>query len=60
MNDMALIRSESHILCVNYVRKTGLFNFDDKRFWKNSLNSLADGHFKIPNVNKCFSVYFFK
>ena len=29
MNDMDLIRSESHILCVNNVRKTGLCNFDD-------------------------------
>jgi len=59
MNAMDLIRSKSHILCVNNVRKTGLCNFDDKRFWKNSINSLANGHFKIPNVNKCCSVYFF-
>ena len=58
MNDMDLIRSESHVLYMNTVRKTGLSNFDDKRFWKNSINSLAYGHFKIPNVNKCSSVYF--
>jgi hypothetical protein len=41
MNNMDLIRSESHILYVNNVRKTGLCNFDDKRFWKNQYNSLA-------------------
>ena len=47
MNYMDLVRSESHMLYVNNVRKTGLCNFDDKRFWKNSINSLAYVHFKI-------------
>lgn len=31
-NDMNLIRSQSHVLYVNNVRKIGLCNFDEKRF----------------------------
>ena len=47
MNDMDLIRSESHIIYVNNVLKTGLCNLDDKRFWINLINSLAYGHLKF-------------
>ncbi|CAG2255218.1 unnamed protein product [Mytilus edulis] len=57
INDMDLIRSENHTLYINNVRKVGLCNFDDKRFWKNSINSYSYGHFRIPNVNKCCSIY---
>lgn len=57
LNDMNLIRSDNHILYVNHVRKTGLCNSDDKRFWKNSIHSYAFGHYKIPIVNKSCNVY---
>lgn len=57
INDMNLIRSENHILYINNVRKTGLCNFDDKRFWKNSVQSYAYGHYKIPLMQKCCNVF---
>lgn len=57
MNDMNLIRSDNHILFINNVRKNGLCNFDDKRFWKNSVQSYAYGHYKIPFIQKCCNVY---
>ena len=57
LNDMNLIRSDNHILYVNNVRKTGLCNFDDKRFWRNSVHSYAYGHHKIPRVMKWCNVY---
>lgn len=57
LNDMNLIRSDNHILFINKVRKTGLCNFDDKRFWKNLVQSYAYGHYKIPFVQKCCNVY---
>lgn len=57
LNDMNLIRSENHILYMNQVRKVGLCNFDDKRFWKNSINSCAYGHHKIPKITKWCNIY---
>ena len=57
MNDMYLIRSDNHILYVNNVKKTGLCNFDDKRYWKNSVHSYAYGHYKIPKHKLCCNVY---
>lgn len=57
MNDMNLIRSDNHVLYINSVRKTGLCNFDDKRFWKNSVNSYAYGHYKISDIQKWCNVY---
>ena len=47
MNSMKLIRSENHEVYMNNVVKKGLCNFDDKRFWKNSIESYAYGHYKI-------------
>ncbi|CAC5426556.1 unnamed protein product [Mytilus coruscus] len=57
INYLNLIRSSNHILYINKVRKTGLCNFDDKRFWKNSINGYAYGHYKIPNFQLCCNVY---
>ena len=57
LNDMNLIRSENHILYVNKVRKVGLCNFDDKRYWKNSIQSHAYGHYKISNHKEWCNVY---
>lgn len=42
----------NHILYINGVRKTGLCNFDNKRFWKNTVHGLLFGHYKIQNVIK--------
>jgi len=57
LNEMNLIRSDNHVLYINNVRKTGLCNFDDKRFWKNSIHSYAYGHHKIPLILKSCNVY---
>lgn len=57
LNEMDLIRSENHILYINTIRKTGLCNFDDKRYWRNSINSYAYGHYSIPNVNQFCNIY---
>ena len=46
-NSMTSIRSQNHELFVDQIRKKGLCSFDDKRFWNNSVESLAFGHFKI-------------
>lgn len=54
LNQMNLIRSDNHILYVNNVRKTGPCNFDDKRFWKNSIQNYAD----ISNHKKWCNVYY--
>ena len=53
LNDMNLIRSENHILYVNKIRKIGLCNFDDKRFWK----IYAYGHYKILNHKEWCNIY---
>lgn len=45
-HDMKVIRSESHKLYLNNIKKKGLCNFDDKRYWKD-VNSLAFGHYRI-------------
>lgn len=43
---MKVIRSESHKVYINDVKKKGLCNFDDKRYWMD-INSFAFGHYKI-------------
>ena len=57
VNDMNLIRSQNHVLYVYNVRKIGLCNLDDKRFWKNAIHGLSYGHYKIPNITKWCNVY---
>ena len=46
-NSMTCIRSQNHELFIDQINKNGLFSFDDKRYWNNSVDSLAFGHFKI-------------
>ena len=46
VHDMKMIRSVSHQLYLNNVRKRGLINYDDKRYWE-GIKSLAFGHYKI-------------
>ncbi|CAC5362562.1 unnamed protein product [Mytilus coruscus] len=41
------IRSRNHQLYVDTVVKKGLFSFDDKRYWRDSIESYAFGHYKI-------------
>ena len=39
------IRSEKHVISTSIDQeKTGLSNYDDKRYWKNNLESLPYGH----------------
>lgn len=49
-NSMTSIRSQNHDLFVDQIHKKGLCSFDDKRFWNNSVESLAFGHFKIDEA----------
>lgn len=57
LNEMALIRSQNHILFVNNVRKFGLCNFDDKKFFRNSVHGLSYGHYKIENLKRWCNVF---
>ena len=41
------IRSESHVINTINQEKTGLSNYDDKRYWKNFLESLPYGHYSL-------------
>ena len=45
-HDMKIIRSHNHQLYLDNVKKKGLINFDDKRYW-DGIYSLAFGHYKI-------------
>ena len=47
MNSMRSIRSNNHELFIDTIVKKGLCSFDDKRYWKNSIESFAFGHYKI-------------
>ena len=57
MNEMNLIRNQNHTLYVNNVRKVGLSNFCDKKFYKNSIHAYSFGHFMIPHIQKWCNVY---
>jgi len=41
------IRSEKHVISIIKQEKTGLSNYDDKRYWKNNLESLPYGHYSL-------------
>ena len=41
------IRSEKHVISTIKQEKTGLSNYDDKRYWKNNLESLPYGHYSL-------------
>jgi len=41
------IRSEKHVIHTINQEKTGLSNYDDKRFFFNNVESLPFGHYKI-------------
>ena len=41
------IRSEKHVISTINQEKTGLSNYDDKRYWKNNLESLPYGHYSL-------------
>lgn len=48
--EMKLIRSEKHQLYMEHVVKTGLCNFDDKRYIKrDGISSFAYANFRIEN-----------
>ena len=49
-NSMTCIRSQNHELFIDQINKKGLCSFDDKRYWNNSVDILAFGHFKINIV----------
>lgn len=46
VNSMRCIRSKKHQLFIDTVVKQGLCSFDDKRFWKNPIESYSYGHYK--------------
>ena len=46
VNSMRCIRSKNHEIFIDTVVKQGLCSFDDKRFWKNSIESYSYGHYK--------------
>ncbi|CAC5391317.1 unnamed protein product [Mytilus coruscus] len=46
-NSANMIRSRNHQLYVDTVVKKGLCSFDDKRYWRDSIESYAFGHYKI-------------
>ena len=41
------IRSEKHVISTIKQEKTGLSNYDDKRYWKNNFESLPYGHYSL-------------
>lgn len=49
MNSMKCIRSTNHEIYLDLVNKKGLCSFDDKRYWKNNIESYAFGHYEINN-----------
>ena len=51
INTMTCIHSQNHELYVDNIVKKGLCSFDDKRYWKNMIESLAYGHYKINELN---------
>nr|DAC81353.1 TPA_asm: truncated PolB [Mytilus Mediterranean mussel adintovirus] len=50
LNSMNLIRSKNHQLFIDTIVKKGLCSFDDKRYWKNPIESYAFGHYKIGEM----------
>lgn len=50
MNSMRCIQSKNHELFIDLIIKTGLRSFDDKRYWKNPIDSYAYGHYKIKDL----------
>ena len=47
INSANAIRSRNHQLYVDTTVKKGLCSFDDKRYWIDSIESYAFGHYKI-------------
>ena len=43
----ASIKSEKHVISTINQEKTGLSNYDDKRYWLNNLESLPYGHYSL-------------
>ena len=52
INSMKWIRCVNHELYVNIINKKGLCSFDDKRYWKNHIESYAFEHYKIYSPTK--------
>ena len=52
INLMKWIRCVNHELYVNIINKKGLCSFDDKRYWKNHIESYAFEHYKIYSPTK--------
>ena len=50
LNSMNMILSKYHELFMDTVVKKGLCSFDDKRYWKNPIESYAIGHYKIKEL----------
>lgn len=50
INSMKCIRSVNHELYVNIINKKGLCSFDDKRYWKNHIESYSFGHYKLNKM----------
>ena len=50
MNSMNMIRSKIHELFIDTIVKKGLCSFEDKRYWRNAIESYAFGHYKINEV----------
>jgi hypothetical protein len=52
INSIKWIRSVNRELYVNIINKKGLCSFDDKRYWKNHIESYAFEHYKIYSPTK--------
>jgi hypothetical protein len=52
INLMKCIRCVNHELYVKIINKKGLCSFDDKRYWKNHIESYAFEHYKIYSPTK--------
>ena len=52
INSIKWIRSVNRELYVNIINKKGLCSFDDKRYWKNHIESYAFEHYKIYRPTK--------
>jgi len=50
INSMNMIRSKCHELFMDTVVKKGLCSFDDKRYWKNPIESYVIGHYQIKEL----------
>jgi hypothetical protein len=50
IHSMNVIRSQNHVLHTYLLVKKGLSSYDDKRYWKNGIDSLSFGHYKIKDL----------